>query len=187
MSTPESKYGSTVGAPRIGWTVALSLVFYLIALAAGLDGHPTLRFWHAKSSATTTPHGDTIVGAVRLSPNWLKADEPSDVLIRQAHDCALAGRWDCLSEASDAALALRGTEPDTIATPVEQSATPVWASANLPPSVAPNRARDHAVRVSARTRFLPHHRAQPAVYRLAAQPMPVPRASDAYLAELYRH
>uniref|UniRef100_UPI00197F7072 hypothetical protein n=1 Tax=Burkholderia sp. Ac-20379 TaxID=2703900 RepID=UPI00197F7072 len=112
MSTPDQPSVSLVRAPRIGWTVALSLVFYAIALSAGLHYNPARGFWHARADVPAAPDGETIVGTVSADPPILVGDAPAGLLLAQALDCAQAGQWECMGQANEAAQALQGKHDD---------------------------------------------------------------------------
>ncbi len=172
MSSTEQTRAALVGSPRIGWTVALSLVFYVVAVAAGIGSDHVRPFWHAKAEDTAQADGDALVSAVQAKAPPLVADKPSGVLLTQAHDCALAGQWDCMSQASDAAQALHGA-PATPAAPLASTTPPRHAQAGT-------------VKVAQREHSATHRQVERVVYHPLARP--VVRANpDPFFADLYRH
>ncbi|MEK6418329.1 MAG: hypothetical protein V4801_01890 [Burkholderia gladioli] len=204
MSTPEQPSVSLVRAPRIGWTVALSLVFYAIALSAGLHYNPARGFWHSKADVPATADGETIVGTVSADPPTLVGNAPAGLLLAQALDCAQAGQWECMGRANEAAQALQGVHDDasseqaqapaapSVATTAANTAAaatlaaaPVAALAATRPGAAPaSRSTLRTWKVSARLHPTPHRRPiQRVAYRVPARPL----APDPFFANLYRH
>ncbi|GAB7537781.1 hypothetical protein [Burkholderia sp. 3C] len=193
MSTSDQPSISLVSAPRIGWTVALSLVFYLIALSAGLRYNPTHAFWHSsETEAPATSDGEPIIGTVSATPPILVGDAPAGLLLTQALDCAQARQWECMGRASEAARALQGDAAlaQVSATPPVMS-TAAAATLAAAPAVALAAARPHAAaraavrgwKVSTRLHAAPRRPIQRVAYRVPARP-PAP---DPFFANLYRH
>ncbi|MDR3097086.1 MAG: hypothetical protein LBV73_08430 [Paraburkholderia sp.] len=196
------------GSPAVsgaGLSVALNVAFYLIVLAVGIGYDHTHRLRSPRSG---------VPGA--FSANWLarvhaplfplmplEAIGPVRVLLDQAHDCVLAGQWDCVNAATHAAIALRGeasgvqpgTSPEARTLLAQANVNEVWisshANAARPAGIGRDERLKVAVHVSApyeRERRYRHtgHTGHTDASILARKTVARP-ASPEFLADLYRH
>ncbi|CAB3796647.1 hypothetical protein LMG28688_04359 [Paraburkholderia caffeinitolerans] len=187
---------TTTGA---GFTVALSVVFYLIVLATGIgyDHAHRLRSPRSDPPDTSTANWLARVRAPSFPLMPFKAISSVRVLLDQAHDCAQASQWDCVNAATHTALALRGNalEMPPRAPPVAQtllaqsSANEVWVSSRT--TVARPAGIGHAgsLRVADQV-SAPYERGRN--YRrigtsFKTRKAIARRASTEFLADLYRH
>lgn len=185
-----------------GISVVLSVAFYLIVLAGGIGYDHAHRLRSPQSNAPDPASADWLASVhVPIFPLMpFEAIAPIRILLAQAHDCAQAGRWDCVDSATHAAMALRGG--DLSETQRQREARPdgssLLAQASASEMKGLSRAtfarpgyRDHGERLKVADHVrTPHDRWHP--YRhtgttTLARRATVRPASPELLADLYRH
>ncbi|MFD1561869.1 hypothetical protein ACFSHT_40510 [Paraburkholderia silviterrae] len=178
-----------------GLSVALSVAFYVIVLAVGIGYDHAHRLRGPQSGTPDTSSGDWLASvqapAGRLMP--FEAIGPVRVLLAQAHNCALAGQWDCVSDATDAAIALRGdtpeTQPEAPTLAAQANANAMWVSSHAVLARTDYIGRNERLKVAAHA-GAPygkwHHYRHTGVWFMARRPT-ARRALPEVLADLYRH
>jgi hypothetical protein len=184
---------------RLRWgpgpSVALSIAFFLVALAisASLDvGH---HFRSTHTATTDTLAVASTVGVTDVTDNSdtpAQSSDPAIALLARAHDCAAAGKWSCVIETTNNVNSLHGDTPETRALLEEAVIKGGWT----PGQAAPRSPRDdmhHAQTAQAFPARTPqaarHGRRFPMRTRLTTTPPPetLPTTGGQDLAGLYRH
>ncbi|HKT96759.1 MAG TPA: hypothetical protein VJS30_09515 [Paraburkholderia sp.] len=180
-------------ASGVGFNVALSVAFYLIVLAVGIGYDHSHRLRSPQSNPPAGSSADWLA-SVRPPPFPLMSFEaigPIRVLLAQAHDCALAGRWDCMNSATHAAIALRNdssetqpeSQPETQTLLAQANANETWVSSRATVAGRAYIDRSERLKVAAHVRA-PYDRWRH--YRHSGRASVRP-ASPEFLAGLYRH
>ena len=181
-----------------GLSVALSVACYLIVLAVGIGYDHTHRLRSPRSETPDTSSADWLASVhapiFPLMP--FEAIGPIHILLARAHDCALAGQWNCVDAATRAAIALRGdtadtpeAQPDAQTLLAQASANEMWASSRAMNAGPAYISRNGPMKVVAHVRAtegrwrLHHHQG---VSIMARRPT-ARRALPVLLADLYRH
>ncbi len=99
-----------------GLSVALSVLFYVLVLAADakFDSGPRIgRKAASVMQVASRPPTDSVPMPAVSAEAPAQSDESAHVLLARAHDCASAERWDCVFDATTSAIALGGETPET--------------------------------------------------------------------------
>lgn len=186
--TPAPDTPVTSGA---GLSVALSVAFYVIVLAIGIGYDHAHRLRSPQSGAPERFSADWLASVrAPLYPLMpFDAIGPIEVLLAQAHDCALAAQWNCVDAATHTALALRGDLPEAPTRLAQTKANAMWvlsgATLSQPAYLPRNERLRVAAHVGARNERWRHDRHMGQATR--ARRASVHPASPEFLAELYRH
>ncbi|WP_027818800.1 hypothetical protein [Paraburkholderia bannensis] len=184
------------GFPRLsgpGASVSLSVAVFLVVLAAGVSYDHAHRLRTQQTGALDMADGGAVLNGVHApSPSIMAglASSTSRVLLAQARDCARAGRWDCVDEATHAALALDEGEQlaPAMQPPGGRNVTPAPLLAAGPANSAKNAYRNGTTKVAVHSHGKHHNN-----HRLYASrngrgsAANTQRASPEFLADLYRH
>lgn len=114
-----------------GLSVALSVLFYILVLAADakFDSGPSVA---SKTAGVVQMVNNAVTDNSTLPVAGAQASAQDDasarVLLARAHDCASAGRWDCVFDATTSAIALRGETLETDALLAEAMKASSWQS-----------------------------------------------------------
>ncbi|WP_321888087.1 hypothetical protein [Paraburkholderia bannensis] len=188
------------GFPRLsgpGASVSLSVAVFLVVLAAGVSYDHAHRLRTQQTGALDMAGGGAVLNGVHApSPSIMAglASSTSRVLLAQARDCARAGRWDCVDEATHAALALdEGEQVVPAMQPlVERNVTPAPLLA-AGPGYGTNYGTKNAYRNGTTKVAVHSHGKHHNNHRLYASrngrgsAANTQRASAEFLADLYRH
>ncbi|QBR00101.1 hypothetical protein [Paraburkholderia pallida] len=188
----DSPTPATSGA---GLSVALSVAFYVLVLAAGIGYDHAHRLRDPQSDTPDTASGAWLASVQappgRLMP--LEAIAPVRVLLAQAHNCALAGQWDCVSDATGSAIALRGdtpeTQPEARTLVAQANASEMWVSSRAAVARPAYAGRNERLKVAAHAGASDgkwHHYRHTGAWYMAKRTNER-RASPELLADLYRH
>jgi hypothetical protein len=124
-----------------GLSVALSLAFYVMVLAIGIsyDHRHALRDTGTGTAGASSPDAGINETYVALHPKPpFQTFGSASVALARAHDCARAGQWDCVEEATQMAVALRSSPPQTTPENTPETQTQL-AQANLNDQVTSSR------------------------------------------------
>ena len=172
-----------------GLSVALSVAFYLIVVALSIGYDHSHRLRSPQSNAPDPSSADwlTSVRAPVFPLMPFEAIAPIRVLLAHAHDCALAGRWDCVDSATRTAIALRDdssdSQPETQMLFAQANANETWVSSHATFARRADIARVERLKVTAHARA-PYDRWRHYRHKGRASVRP---ASPEFLADLYRH
>jgi hypothetical protein len=173
-----------------GLSVALSVAFYVIVLAIGIGYDHAHRLRSPQSGAPERFTSDWLasVRAPQYPLMPFDAIGPIEVLLAQAHDCALAAQWNCVDAATHTAIALRGDLPEAQTQLAQTHANAMWVSSGATLSRPAYFARGERLRVAAHV-GAPYERWRHDRMGLAtrARRARVHPASPEFLADLYRH
>ncbi|HKT91015.1 MAG TPA: hypothetical protein VJS18_02470 [Paraburkholderia sp.] len=194
----EHDHASAPAMSGTGLSVALSVACYLIVLAVGIGYDHTHRLRSPRSDAPDTSSADWLASVhasiFPLMP--FEAIGPIRILLARAHDCALAGQWNCVDAATRAAIALRGDAADTPEAPpdaqtllAQASANEMWASSRAMNAGPAYIGRNGQMKVAAHARAA-HGRWRPYRHQdvsIMARKTTARRALPVLIADLYRH
>jgi hypothetical protein len=99
-----------------GLSVALSVLFYVLVLAADMKFDRGPHNNRNAAGAVQVSNRIALDGSALpvVSPEAsAQSGDSAQVLIARAHDCAAVGQWDCVFDATTSAIALRGETPET--------------------------------------------------------------------------
>ncbi|WP_028220769.1 hypothetical protein [Paraburkholderia oxyphila] len=178
-----------------GLSVALSVAFYLIVLTVGIGYDHTHRL---RSPPSGTPDASSAawLASVQAPIRRLMPAEvigPVRVLLAQAHDCALAGRWDCVNDSTHAAIALRGdpseAQPEAPTMVAEANANEMGVSSHAAFASPTYVGRSERLKVAAHasTPYGKWRHYRHTGVGFIAKRTTARRASPELLADLYRH
>ncbi|TAM00888.1 MAG: hypothetical protein EPN70_21015 [Paraburkholderia sp.] len=177
-----------------GLSVALTVTFYLLVLAADAEfdvGNHLSSNTSSAVQAFAASAADSSTGlAATTITSPTTAARSTDHMLAQAHQCASAGQWDCVFDATTRVMALRGETPETLAllqqamngTSAAPSAPKAPVLASNPRSTRPG--ANGYVRPTRYTRHIRKHSLRATLIRYSF----VRRAASANkMDDLYRH
>jgi hypothetical protein len=179
-----------------GLSVALSVAFYVIVLAAGISYDHAHRLRSPPSGTPDMYDADSALmyaSASALPAMLVSAAGSEQVLQARVRDCALKGQWNCVGQATQDAIALRNDTPESQALLDEGTVDGTWTLANTLPAEEPrpeygNRYGHLKVSVRAEDTWDRWHlHRHSAVARLGRRGALTRHASPEYIADLYRH
>ena len=94
-----------------GLSVALSVTFFLVALAVSVTLDDDYHFRSTHTAATDTLAAASTVSAIDATASSgtpAQSSDPASALLARAHDCAAAGEWTCVIETINNIHSLRG-------------------------------------------------------------------------------